>query len=304
MVGFTSDRITIAETILALELEIVASSVSEQPMSVSLTVGSKKTGTTAKKDTDFVAKLGNEDPTTYPTITFAPGETQKKVQIHLRDDDMPEPEETLVVRLTKPMGCTIDRDHRDAEIVIQDNDGFVGSGSGSSGDSGGVLPTTPTEVSFISTDTTTKGNWKQLYGADGYLISPQYSAIPGYAAISDVVGGEYFYLGDGQLEDIYLLKPGENDDRIATGYATTIPGTSLYINIACTNTHKVTAYFVDDMEIGSQDVEILDAAGTLLHKVSLTDFTSGAYISWNMQGAIQLRVSNSEYAIFNGLFFD
>lgn len=272
LVGFGIERVVVSEVNLSFDVEVSASSASDQVMSVVISAGTKRVGTTAKRESDFVAKLG-DDLTAYPLVIFTPGDLSQTVKIHLRDDDLPEPEEILKLRLTKPVGCIVDRDRREVEVVIQDNDanpvpntntgdttsnsnsttGTSGttSSSASSSTTGGsatssasssstsgtsVLLGVSTEVRFLTTNRNSRGNWQQLYGSSGYVIPEETSVVPAFVSPRplQIQGGTSFISGQGQLSDIYLFKPGNNLDghRIASGYTSDSAETPITFDLA------------------------------------------------------------------------
>ena len=65
-------------------------------------------------------------------------------------------------------------------------------------------------VSFLGIDSTTQGNWKGTYGADGYDVAVQpngpQSNLPSYASLS--FGGQYQLTGGSTSETRGLLLPG------------------------------------------------------------------------------------------------
>ena len=72
-------------------------------------------------------------------------------------------------------------------------------------------------VSFVSTDTTTQGNWRNAYGADGYDIAADTSAgnpkLPSYATLG--ITGASPYTWAGSTTDVRALQNSANTGRIA-----------------------------------------------------------------------------------------
>jgi hypothetical protein len=80
------------------------------------------------------------------------------------------------------------------------------------------------------------------------------------------------------------------------------------INLLDGMTHKLSLYFDDwDQRNRTEKVEILDAlSGAVLDTRTITNFTSGVYLRWNVKGQIRVRLTNAggPNVILNGLFFD
>ena len=68
----------------------------------------------AKAGRDYVGGKG--------TVTFSPGQTVKRVPITVTDDALVEPNETMLLLLSNPVGATMDNDGSVAKGVIYDND--------------------------------------------------------------------------------------------------------------------------------------------------------------------------------------
>src|SRR5262249_16298293 len=127
---------------------------------------------------------------------------------------------------------------------------------------------------FIKTDTTTQGNWKGVYGADGYNLAGDLSANPSYVAMTPVGQLNYTWAassGDGRA----LQKASVTGDRIAaTWYGSQF---LIDVNITDSAAHQLAAYFVDwDSQGRGQRIEVLDASSlTVLDTRDLSNFTGG-----------------------------
>ena len=42
-------------------------------------------------------------------------------------------------------------------------------------------PAVPAQASFVNADTSTQGNWRGVYGADGYSVAGDTQSLPSYA---------------------------------------------------------------------------------------------------------------------------
>ena len=115
-------------------------------------------------------------------------------------------------------------------------------------------------ASFVSTDTTTQGSWRNAYGADGYDIAADTSAanpkLPSYATLSITGGTAYTWVAS--TTDVRALQNAANTGRIAsTWYSAT--SMSFNLNLTDGQSHEVSLYAVDwDKQGRSEEVQIID----------------------------------------------
>jgi hypothetical protein len=92
-------------------------------------------------------------------------------------------------------------------------------------------------------------------------------------------------------------------DRIAACWYS---ATSMTIDLAFndSNTHQVALYLLDwDAPFGgrSQRIDILDVNGNVLDTRSVTNFTAGQYLVWNLSGHAVARITNTGISANNGV---
>ena len=160
---------------------------------------------------------------------------------------------------------------------------------------------------YLSTDTSTSGNWNGTYGADGYTVFGGATALPSYATLG--VSGNQFWQWEG---------PGTTDTRAtqtAAGSSTreaacdySSGSFTFDLNLTDGQTHRVALYLLDsDYRGRSETVQITDAAsGTLLSTTDVNNFTNGDYLVYNMTGHVKITISNdsgSLNAVASGIFF-
>jgi len=181
----------------------------------------------------------------------------------------------------------------------------------SNGMSGASMETSATpnagssSVAYLNLDTSTEGNWKGVYGADGYNVIGDAVSYPAYATVTptDNVFAEW----QGSTTDARGLEKVESTtDRIAGVWAT--DGTSEYINLNLTdgNTHQVALYFVDwDYYGRSETITASDSTtGAVLFSTYLTSFSAGEYVVLNVKGNVTFTVPPvSGNGVITGLFF-
>jgi glucose/arabinose dehydrogenase len=181
--------------------------------------------------------------------------------------------------------------------------------------SGLTMDSSPLEISvglgaaiarFNGEDTATRGDWIGSYGADGYLISGVSSRPPAYA-VPVLSGGDSFIWAE-RTPDERALRYLDSPDRIAAAWYST---TNLTIDISINDgrLHQIGLYFLDwdGNDLRSQTVEVRDAArGEILDTQTVTAFSSGKYLSWQMRGHVRLTISGNRVAniVLSGLFFD
>ncbi|MHB1559743.1 MAG: beta strand repeat-containing protein, partial [Isosphaeraceae bacterium] len=163
-------------------------------------------------------------------------------------------------------------------------------------------------ATFLGTDTTTQGNWRNAYGADGYAIAQDTSAanpkLPSYATLN--ITGASNYTWTRSTTDIRALQNAADTGRIAAAWYSS---SSMSFNLNLTGgTHKVSLYAVDwDNHGRSEQVQVIDAAsGAVLSSETLSSFQNGKYLSWNLSGDVTIKVTNlvpGNNAVVSGIFF-
>jgi fibronectin type 3 domain-containing protein len=168
-----------------------------------------------------------------------------------------------------------------------------------------AAPSTASAV-FVRTDTTTQGNWKGAYGSQGYNVLSDRVQYPIYATVNPLNTNDWIW--DGNPSDPKcLLRASATSGRIS---ACQYNGQSLTYNISLTSglTRQIALYHLDHDNFGrSLRVEVRDlATGTLLDSRSLSGFSQGAYLVWNVSGSVSFQIINTggANAVISGLFFD
>ncbi|MFN7140177.1 MAG: chitobiase/beta-hexosaminidase C-terminal domain-containing protein, partial [Limisphaerales bacterium] len=171
-----------------------------------------------------------------------------------------------------------------------------------------TLPPSTNTVSatFVRSDTTTLGNWKGPYGSEGYAVIGDATSNPAYAQVT--TSGKADWVWRSSTTDLQgLLKANSTTDRIlAVWYSAT--QFTVDVNITDGKPHRMSAYFLDwDNQGRAQTVQILDGnTGAILDTQTVSNFTGGRYLSWDVSGKVRLRVTRTAgvNAVMSGLFFD
>jgi len=161
-------------------------------------------------------------------------------------------------------------------------------------------------ASFVKTDTTTQGNWKGTYGADGYNVINDTVRYPTYVGVTP--SGNSSYTWTSSTADMRAMQKASASDRIASCWFTPASFT-IDLNFTDSNTHQVALYMLDwDGWNGprSERIDILDAGNNVLDTRSISSFGNGMYLVWNLSGHVIVRFTNTNLAsnaIVNGILF-
>jgi len=174
----------------------------------------------------------------------------------------------------------------------------------------GGTPQAGAQASFVTADTSTQGNWKSLYGADGYNINQDPSEnnplMPAYANVSVTDASNYSWSGspsDGRA--LQRAAMGSTSRIAATWYSSD----SFFIHVGINDgkTHQIALYALDwDSYARTEKIQIIDdTTGIVLDTRQLSNFHGGVYLVWNVSGNVTLKVTNtgSSNAVVSGLFF-
>jgi hypothetical protein len=157
-------------------------------------------------------------------------------------------------------------------------------------------------VTFLKSDAATQGSWRGVYGTDGSAIAMDSTNYPSYALAT--VGGTA-YTWNPSTTDSRALQKYAGTDRIAsTWYAAS--AYTIDLNLTDGNVHQVALYCVDWENGGRiERIDVLDAVtGSVLDTRSVSGFTAGRYLVWNMSGHATFRVTAlSNNAVVSGIFF-
>ena len=171
-----------------------------------------------------------------------------------------------------------------------------GDGTTSTGNSGN-------SASFTQTDATTQGNWTGVYGAAGYNVIGSTSSYPSYATVTPSDQSSWTWAAT--TPDVRgLLIPGSTSRIAACWYS----GTSFTIDVKLTDgqVHLVSLYAVDwDTTSRSEQIQVVDgSSGAVLNTQTISNFHGGEYLTWNVSGHVQFKVTAlaGANAVLSGLF--
>ena len=170
--------------------------------------------------------------------------------------------------------------------------------------------TSGNSASFVKLDSTTKGNWSGVYGADGYNVSQDTHILtPSYATVG--ITGQSNFLWATSPTALGALKRPENlSTRIA---ATWFSYTSFTIDVNTTdgNPHQVSLYALDwDHTTRAETINVIDAAtGQVLDTQNLPaglPLHSGEYLVWKIKGHVKFQIARTgtNNSVISGIFFN
>jgi hypothetical protein len=170
----------------------------------------------------------------------------------------------------------------------------------------------PTGASFLGFDTTTLGNWRTGYGVDGYDIAADKSGtnpkLPSYATVA-LTGAASTWTWTTTTTDPRALQDAAGTGRIASAWYSTAPF-GFDIDLTDGLAHEVSLYALDWDKLGggrAERIDVLSAAtGQVLDSRTISGFSGGEYLSWELQGHVVIRVTNlngKSNSVLSGLFF-
>lgn len=159
------------------------------------------------------------------------------------------------------------------------------------------------KAAFVGTDTATSGDWSAVYGGDGVVLAGDSTRVPNYANVA--IAGQQAWTWLPWTDDARALRKNDNSGRLAATWF----GTAMEIAVAVPagSAKKVTLYAIDwDTNQRAQRIDVVDAqSGKLLDSRTISSFTSGAYLSWQVSGQVIFKVTRvaGANAVVSALFF-
>lgn len=159
-------------------------------------------------------------------------------------------------------------------------------------------------ASFVQLDTTTEGNWKNVYGGEGYNTVNDSVSYPGYAQVS--VTGYTSPTWTPSTTDVRALQKASASDRVAARWDST-SFLTIDLNLTDGASHQIAIYGLDwDGNNRIQRIDVLDwASNALLDSRTISSFNGGQYLVWNIQGRVKIIVNKlgGRSAVVSGLYF-
>jgi hypothetical protein len=169
---------------------------------------------------------------------------------------------------------------------------------------GGGGGTSPATATFAGQDFGTGGNWRNLFPTDdGHSIAQAIDTPPPYAKVT--MQGHSSWMWNANPTDARALETSTGRRVASTWYSDS--GFSIDVAISDGKPHRVALYALDWDAIGrAQTIEVLDAAtGTRLDARTVSNFSGGQYLQWNVTGNVRFRMTRvtGQNAVISGIFF-
>ncbi len=162
---------------------------------------------------------------------------------------------------------------------------------------------TSSTATFVQYDTTTQGNWEGTYGSAGYNVIGDSPSYPSYATVTP--SGQSSYTWASSTGQVSALENPSASGRIAACWYS---ASSFVIDVDLTDgaVHPISLYALDfDSQGRSEQFTVSDAStGTVLDTRTISNFSGGEYLTWNVSGNVQIKVTkvSGPNAVISGLF--
>jgi hypothetical protein len=162
---------------------------------------------------------------------------------------------------------------------------------------------------FLGADRTTEGNWRGHYGyQSAVILGDSGSSLPVFADVDALPGNRSLQNIVSSTSDPRApLKTSSLNDRMVS-YLHTTGSMTLDINLTDNQIHRFTVYALDwDRQGRAERIVFLDpTTGQVLSSQEIADFDDGIYLSWNIRGHVQMRVTRlaGPTAPISAYFFD
>jgi hypothetical protein len=163
-----------------------------------------------------------------------------------------------------------------------------------------------TSAAFVKLDAATQGSWQSVYGSQGLMIAADGINIPAFAQVA--MSGQSAYTWNSFTSDVRALQKYSSAGRIA---GTWYSGSSytIDVNLMDGDSHQLALYCLDWDGGGgrAETVQVLDSAtGNMLDTRSISAFSGGQYLVWNVSGHVTIRLTPTSggNAVSSGLFFN
>jgi hypothetical protein len=162
----------------------------------------------------------------------------------------------------------------------------------------------PAAASSFTEDTSTEGAWEGKYGANGYSLANSAQSPLEYASLAMLGQGSYTW-NPATSDPRALQVPGSTTGIAATWYGATF---SFDLSVGASS-HQVALYVLDwDNGGRAETIQIFDAnsnSTTPLDTETISSFSTGAYLIWNITGHVRIAVTGSAgpNAVVSGVFF-
>ncbi|WP_165073867.1 fibronectin type III domain-containing protein [Paludisphaera rhizosphaerae] len=169
--------------------------------------------------------------------------------------------------------------------------------------------TKASSAAYVGTDATTQGDWLGVYGGDGYKLAGDDTDDPDYATVSIDDGVEHTWDPNPGSSTTRALQRADGSGRVAaTWFNTSEFAVVVDVTPSDDATHRISLYLLDwDAGGRTERIDVVSlATGDVLDSRNASDFAGGAYLTWDVRGAVRFRVvhDGGSNAVVSGVFFD
>ena len=170
------------------------------------------------------------------------------------------------------------------------------------------------KVTYVTTDTTTQGAWKEVYGSDGYVVIGDTQSLPAYAQMTVMTKkanlancGLYQYIEHTYIPsttEVRALLNGAGTDRLVAGWFSYY--LTLDLNFTDNQMHRIAIYCLDWKKSMAQKIEFLNPeTDAVIDTRKIKGFDNGHYLVWDVKGHVHIKVSSMAEARagVSGIFF-
>lgn len=168
-----------------------------------------------------------------------------------------------------------------------------------------VVTSTPAQGRFVMEDRSTLGNWKGVYGVQGHLIPGLSTNLPSPEHQVSLLDGEPTTVAANTTDPRALERADTTSvtDRFA-GWQEAEETLLVDCQLPTDATNRVAVYFLDAASTRTLRVDLLGPDGVVLDARTLTGLGGPAYLAYDVNGPVQLRVVRlaGQGAVLSGVF--
>jgi subtilisin family serine protease len=159
---------------------------------------------------------------------------------------------------------------------------------------------------FVGTDATRQGSWVGLYGTQGAYVVGDSTAFPSGFVDVTTSGGSPVIVQNDTRNPAALQRATDPSERVSA-YEGSATSETINLTFTTGDSYATRLYVVDpDHKHRTETISVVDAAtGLTLDTESVSDFTKGEYLTWDLRGSVEMVItSQGGGAAYSGLFFD
>lgn len=161
-------------------------------------------------------------------------------------------------------------------------------------------------ATFVREDRTTQGNWRSVYGLEGYSIANDGVTLPSSLNFSFSNTVQYYTWTTNTSDVRALQNHANNGGRVAPAYYSTTSFDGRF-DFTDGQEHQVAFYFLDwdSGGVRTAQVQVIEAdTGRILETRNIASYHLGAYLVWKVKGSVVFRFKNTgpHNVAFGGFF--